>query len=130
MSPNIEQRENLLKVADFIEQLPPYALNMNNYVVDPGCTLSGEPLTKPSVDCGSVCCILGWTPSVIDCQDCFYTSDVGGARKEPYFSYDEISEKKFGIEHYGFVWLSLFSAKLDPDPKLRAQAIRDYVEMC
>ena len=44
--------ERLLKIADFLEELPPEKFNFRDYV------------SESKNDCGTVCCAIGWLPKI------------------------------------------------------------------
>lgn len=106
LAPNLI--DNITKVADFMESLPADQLEMENYVS------AGPRTCRPSL-CDSVCCVLGWTPLIVDCEEYNYPKDG--------YNYNEIMENIFGT-FYRPVTTELFGTELPNDPKEVADRLR------
>jgi hypothetical protein len=107
------QIKNCYKVANFLETLSEDDLRMEDFVT------RGSRMRPPT--CGSVCCVLGWTPAIIDCE---HMKGPDG-----YYIYDQISASIFGVRHnFPAVYKELFGVLLPDDPKEVAQRLRMWAK--
>jgi len=97
---NKRQLKNLAKLTDFIEQnikdkqfdMETYRKNNENEVVK----------FKGLNDCGTIGCALGWAPFALSIIWVEYNSDA--------FSFNDLSDKKFGVTMGDEEWVYLFSS--------------------
>ena len=67
--------ERLNQLADFLDALPPEKFNFQWLVTDPAtrqCLMSTPATTPAGPPCGTVCCAIGWTPTIWP-EDCKWT---------------------------------------------------------
>lgn len=97
---NIEQRDLMLRLADFLEALPKNRLNMRYWYESPGDkVINGE---APDRDCGTVACAMGWLPAVYEPFRPRALHSSSGApftlNGEPVAGFDA-AQKIFGIKY-------------------------------
>jgi hypothetical protein len=126
----------LLKLADFIEIVPPKLINMDTWVSE---DRNGHFHSHASVKCGTAACALGWATAVFPRYLYFYN---GGVRLRGYFTKDPftITEIFFnistGVAYHLFGGGDLRSGKavaksirkLISNPKYRKLIEKNYYE--
>lgn len=112
MSLNIE---NLTKLADYLEKLPPDYKHfaMASYASN---GFGNEFEFVGDYACGTSACAVGHGPA------------AGIAPAHPDETWSEYCETAFGVEEYGVEWEFMFDTTWEDDPKLAAARLRYYVQ--
>ena len=98
---NAIQRKRLLKLADFLEQLPPQKFDFG-VIVTEGAKPMLEALKAREESCGTVACAIGWMPAVFPRLTKWKRSRSGlglvvGLKDTSKYRNFEVAERFFGI---------------------------------
>ena len=128
-------KENLLKLADFLDTLPPEKFDMQNYRAKVYRNKIFQPVSFKEVnDCGTVGCALGWGPFVKGLEPTIY--DLFSSKFSNgllYLDFVIYGERVFGVEvgsaNYEFMFSEQWSQLEEENtPKATSERIRKVVE--
>jgi hypothetical protein len=116
---NAIQRKRLLKLADFLDQLPPQKFDFDTIAVE-GAKPHKEALKARKESCGTTACAIGWMPVVFPRltrwvrTPCYFDSvaiHIGPAGRGKARDF-EVAEQVFGLTEQEAEWLFLPDATL------------------
>lgn len=129
-------KERLLKMADFLETLPPHKFDFADYV-HIGSKFPAEALAAPEEHCGTTACAVGWLPAMF--PEDFKWSETGNRMSlvevvpldSPSFSERAIRVfLDISSDDYDFLFIPS-SSTLGPNASAVqvAQQIREFVDV-
>ncbi len=126
--PTPDYNGRLLRLAEFLENLPPERFDYSRWV---GKDWEG----KPDLSCGTTACALGWAATMPEFQELGLSlgviySDIGGVFLNGFYSPREAARVAFGLSpvEYAFLFDPVAAADIgedDPDIYLWSPPSRD-----